>query len=307
MTLRGVSDKGTAQGIGERAKYGIGFLLRSVHQIQTGRIAEVAAEVELTAAQLSVLTAVANEPGMDQRAVTRATFIDRSTVASVVTKLTERNLLVSRRNISDARRDNLVAAPAALALVHQVSPDVHRCTAILLHPLSPAERRDFIHHLQALAYAGSSNGPRLYAVPGGSWGLGRTLRGCVRQYGRFWNLQVSGEASPVQFLCLTALSQGGIDQRSLGAELGLDKASVAELTGRMQRRGLVVKSRDPADARRRLLEATEAGMLLMEETEQRRTSAELRFLHLLPTDRGDQLIGLLRKVAAGRQQDRGTR
>jgi DNA-binding MarR family transcriptional regulator len=63
-----------------------------------------------------------------------------------------------------------------------------------------------------------------------------------------------------QFAILCALAvHGELDQASVGRLTSLDRSSVAELAGRMARRGLIRKDRDEHDGRRRVLRITERG------------------------------------------------
>jgi MarR family transcriptional regulator, temperature-dependent positive regulator of motility len=73
-----------------------GSLLRTLQQAQS-QVRDRVAGGAVTGAQLSVMAAVVSHPGIDQRGVTTVTFIDMSTVASVVSKLVRRGLLISSR------------------------------------------------------------------------------------------------------------------------------------------------------------------------------------------------------------------
>lgn len=249
-----------------------GSLLRTLQQVQS-QVLDAAAGNELTGTQLSVLSAVVNDPGIDQRGVTAATFIDKSTVASVVAKLADRGLLVSSRNDDDARRGSLAPAGDAVRLVYEVSLRLREGNRSMLTELTPRKRENFLGQLRRVAYCERDEPSELYVIPSPDgdrpplevrWGLGRALRGCLQRYGRLWTEQFGSLVTPVQYLALKALEDThGIDQNTLGSVIGLDKASLTEMLVRLQRRGLVIKLRDPLDGRRRLLElAPPAGVLL---------------------------------------------
>ena len=69
-----------------------------------------------------------------------------------------------------------------------------------------------------------------------------------------------GQVTPVQFGLLSILIQRpGIDQATIGAELGLDPANVAEILRRLEDRQLLTRVVDPLNRRRKLCLATAAG------------------------------------------------
>jgi predicted transcriptional regulator len=69
-----------------------------------------------------------------------------------------------------------------------------------------------------------------------------------------WNTMVSEEITSPQFAVLNALvAEPGLDQRTVGERVGLDRSTIAEVISRLGRRGLLDKVRDPQDGRRFLL------------------------------------------------------
>lgn len=96
-----------------------------------------------------------------------------------------------------------------------------------------------------------------------------------------WMRVVSTETSSVQYAALAVLDQrGAMSQRELCDAIDLDRSTVADLIARMERRGLVGRRPDPADARRKAVELTAHGRAerrrlrpLVEEVEQVLTGA----------------------------------
>lgn len=264
-----------------------GSLLRTLQQAQS-QVLDVAAGQGVTGAQFSVLAAVVNMPGVDQRGVTAATFIDKSTVASVVTKLVDRRLLVSSRNGDDARRDRLEPTAEAIRLVYEVSPQLQAGNDLLLTELPASKRGSFLRQLRQVAYADRHEPPEVYVIPSPDgvrpplevpWGLGRSLRGCLQRHGRLWAEQFGALVTPVQFLALKALEVAReIDQNTLGGIIALDKASLTEMLVRLQRRGLVAKLRDSADGRRRLLQLTPPARVLLSGVDGRMSDLDSEFV-----------------------------
>ena len=75
-----------------------------------------------------------------------------------------------------------------------------------------------------------------------------------------WNTMVSEEITSPQFAVLNALAdEPGLDQRTVGERVGLDRSTVAEVVSRLSRRGLLDKVRDSQDGRRFLLCLTDDG------------------------------------------------
>ncbi|PWG09480.1 MarR family transcriptional regulator [Streptomyces sp. V2] len=76
-----------------------------------------------------------------------------------------------------------------------------------------------------------------------------------------WNTMVSEETTSPQFAVLnTLVAEPGLDQRTVGERVGLDRSTIAEVISRLGRRGLIDKVRDPQDGRRSLLRPTEEGV-----------------------------------------------
>jgi DNA-binding MarR family transcriptional regulator len=91
-------------------------------------------------------------------------------------------------------------------------------------------------------------------------------------------------------------SDGDIDQKSLGEELGIDKSNVARLCARMAEMGHLNIGREVSDGRRRLLCLTEQGERVasaVDASSLRKFSAILRSIP--EADRGGclRLLGLL--------------
>lgn len=76
-----------------------------------------------------------------------------------------------------------------------------------------------------------------------------------------WNTMVSEEITSPQFAVLnTLVAEPGLDQRTVGERVGLDRSTIAEVVSRLSRRGLLDKVRDPQDGRRSLLRPTDDGL-----------------------------------------------
>ncbi|MGJ5831064.1 MarR family winged helix-turn-helix transcriptional regulator [Streptomyces ossamyceticus] len=113
-----------------------------------------------------------------------------------------------------------------------------------------------------------------------------------------WNVMVSEEITSPQFAVLnTLVAEPGLDQRTVGERVGLDRSTMSEVITRLGRRGLLDKVRDPQDGRRFLLRLTEDGV----RTHRRLTvrTARMNQVFLAPLSEGEQsqFFELIRRVA----------
>lgn len=89
---------------------------------------------------------------------------------------------------------------------------------------------------------------------------GHLLRRAQQLHVAVWLHDVCSETTSVQFAALTALDRHpGSSQRELGLVLDLDRSTIADLVGRMVRRGLIARERDQDDRRKNVLQLTSAG------------------------------------------------
>lgn len=109
---------------------------------------------------------------------------------------------------------------------------------------------------------------------------------------------VSEETTSPQFAVLNALAEKpGIDQRSVGEQVRLDRSTIADVVARLARRGLLARVRDPLDGRRNVLELTDEGVRLHRKLVTR--TARMNRVFLSPLDEGEQetLLRLIARVA----------
>ena len=106
-----------------------------------------------TQRQFAVMEAVAAKEGLTQTDLVRATGIDRSTLADLVSRMTTRGLLARERSTLDARAKAVRLSPEGLALLEAARPRVAAADKRLLG-LLPKGRRDlFLELLSELARA----------------------------------------------------------------------------------------------------------------------------------------------------------
>ncbi|WP_364703060.1 MarR family winged helix-turn-helix transcriptional regulator [Streptomyces ossamyceticus] len=113
-----------------------------------------------------------------------------------------------------------------------------------------------------------------------------------------WNVMVSEEITSPQFAVLnTLVAEPGLDQRTVGERVGLDRSTMSEVIARLGRRGLLDKVRDPQDGRRFLLRLTEDGVRTHRRLTVRTARMNQVFLAPLSEDEQSQFFELIRRVA----------
>ncbi|MGP4086508.1 MarR family winged helix-turn-helix transcriptional regulator [Streptomyces sp. KR55] len=127
---------------------------------------------------------------------------------------------------------------------------------------------------------------------------GHLARRLQQAHHLLWNTMVSEEITSPQFAVLNALvDEPGLDQRTVGERVGLDRSTIAEVIGRLGRRGLLDKVRDPQDGRRFLLRLTEDGLRTHRKLSVRTARMNQVFLAPLSAAEQTQFLDLLRRVS----------
>ena len=90
---------------------------------------------------------------------------------------------------------------------------------------------------------------------------GSLIRRAQQRHAAEWARVVSTTITSVQFAALAFLaSMPGASQRELGDALDVDRSTVADLSARLERNGLVVREQDQIDRRRNVLRLTPVGI-----------------------------------------------
>ena len=125
--------------------------------------------------------------------------------------------------------------------------------------------------------------------------LTRLLRVCGRR------LYHSSCAGRTQARVLGLLAQGGMTQREIQEKLQIQPGSVSELTGKLELKGFVTRSRDEKDRRRVVLTLTPAGQRAAEAAAGQK-DVTVRYDGLTGAEQA-QLETLLEKVIEGWRKD----
>jgi DNA-binding MarR family transcriptional regulator len=115
-----------------------------------------------------------------------------------------------------------------------------------------------------------------------------------------------GQVTPIQFGLLSVLMmRPGIDQATIGEEMGLDPANVAEILKRLEDRGLVSRVVDPLNRRRKLCLTTQAGKKFVQRYQRDMQLSQQQLLEpLAPAERRIFLDLLARLVEANNESGR---
>jgi DNA-binding MarR family transcriptional regulator len=93
---------------------------------------------------------------------------------------------------------------------------------------------------------------------------GHLIRRAQQRHLALWSANVGGELTSMQFAVLLLLrSEPGLDQRRVSARLSIDSSTLADVCRRLERRGLLARSRAAADGRRYVLTVTPAGRTVL--------------------------------------------
>ena len=254
---------------------------------------------DLTGPQYAVVSAIGADSGLDQRAVGRRASLDKSSTADIVARLEGLGWLRFAKDAADGRRKSLRLTPLARTALGEVTHRAGRVQERLLAPLAPGTIEAFVAALRLVAYSGEPpvDGRAVEQVLLLGNTPGHLIRRAQQVHTVAWSKEVGTTLTAPQYAVLSALwaHPEGIDQTA-GAELAsVDKSSMADIVARLVKRGWVVRTRDPADARRRLLALTDP--------------VRDELLELTPAVQRvqDQLLEPLSSIAARRRFLRGLR
>ncbi|MCX4533023.1 MarR family winged helix-turn-helix transcriptional regulator [Streptomyces sp. NPDC002596] len=127
---------------------------------------------------------------------------------------------------------------------------------------------------------------------------GHLARRLQQAHTLLWNAMVSEETTSPQYAVLNALvEKPGIDQRTLGELVHLDRSTIAELVARLTRRGLMERARDPLDGRRNVLKLSDEGVRLHRRLTTRAVRMNHVFLAPLAPQEQVAFLDLMNRVA----------
>ena len=135
-----------------------GFLIRRLHQIHTALFFEECGKFNVTPVQYSLMTAIAQQPGLEQARLAHEIGVDRATLANVAARLETRGLLRRTTTKSDRRLKRVILTARGKRLLDQMTQAAWRAHDRTIEALPPAERMAFLHALAHLVDAGNEFG-----------------------------------------------------------------------------------------------------------------------------------------------------
>jgi len=100
-----------------------------------------------------------------------------------------------------------------------------------------------------------------------------------------------------QFAVIHVLAhQQPLDQRTLGDRASLDRSSVTDIVGRLAERGILERTADPADARRRLVRLTDHGLKVQRAAAVKAKAVNESLLEAVDDGERESLLRILNKI-----------
>lgn len=130
-----------------------GHLLRRAQQYANDLYTKEAGGDSLTPRQFAVLHAVDLHEGLSQTALVRATGIDRSTLADMISRMLRKDLLARKRTDEDARANSVRITPAGRKALRAAMPAVTKSEQKILDILPARVRNEFTKALALIAQA----------------------------------------------------------------------------------------------------------------------------------------------------------
>lgn len=126
-------------------------LLRRCSQFASDMFENEARGADVTQRQLTVLIAVDADDGASQTALVAATGIDRSTLADMVARMIQHDLLVRKRTETDARANAVRLSPKGRRALMAATAGLRKTEQRLMAKIPAAKRAEFLKHLALIA------------------------------------------------------------------------------------------------------------------------------------------------------------
>lgn len=107
-----------------------------------------------------------------------------------------------------------------------------------------------------------------------------------------------GGLRPPQFAVLLTVHQNpGLNQTELVRRTGIDRSTIADMIGRLVKRGLLTRQRTQSDQRSNTLWITTEGVAALEHSAEAAVAVQDEIMAPLPPDRRDEFIELLKLLS----------
>ncbi len=127
----------------------VGHLLRKVNQRHTGLFSDLM-PTDLTPTRFAAMVRLFEHGSLSQNELGRMTAMDIATIKGVVDRLRERQLIESRKDPADARRQLINLTRKGERLVKAGIPAALEVTSQTVEPLSKAETKQLVQLLKKI-------------------------------------------------------------------------------------------------------------------------------------------------------------
>jgi len=128
-----------------------GHLLRRAQQRAVDLFLQSVGEDGLRPPQFALLLAAYQNPGANQTDLVRATGIDRSTAADMITRLANRGLIQRSRTEADGRANRLEVTAKGIAALDAAAERAMDSQERIMAPIPPGQRAQFLKNLARIA------------------------------------------------------------------------------------------------------------------------------------------------------------
>lgn len=129
-----------------------GHLIRRLQQIAVAIFMDEAKAFDITPVQYAALLAIDLHPGVDQTTLVNMIAFDKSTIGDVLERLTAKGLVHRIQGEKDRRTKVLKITPAGRQLLRKIEPAVESAQDLILSPLRPHERKQFMTLMKRLVH-----------------------------------------------------------------------------------------------------------------------------------------------------------
>lgn len=125
-------------------------LLHRVEQLAADRFAQLVGGDHVTLRQFTVLVAISQQPGLSQSELVRATGIDRSTLADMMTRMEKKGWVTRTPSTTDARALSIRMAREGSTLLAATERYAMAADAAILDALPRTKRKSFMNIITKL-------------------------------------------------------------------------------------------------------------------------------------------------------------
>jgi DNA-binding MarR family transcriptional regulator len=275
-----------------------GHLLRRAQQVHTEAWSRLVADV--TGPQYAVLVAVAGWPGLDQKRAGELASLDKSTAASIVTRLVTGGWLNRVQDPSDRRRRLLELSPKGSDALAGITASARAVQKELLAPLPEGERDDFLDALgrvARLAEADIAEQGTEHRTLVMARTPGHLIRRAQQLHTAYWNERVRDLTGPQYAVLAAVLADGVATHAEIGLRASLDSSSTREIVGRLIDSGWLEPVENARDRRSRPVHVTAPATTAIRLLRERVLDVQRHVLAPLEADDQVRFINWMRRVA----------